>query len=138
MARLQAKVVFAARLDRAAVDVGADPEVDADGAGVEVHAFFAVVHVLEVLLEQGDVDDLAGDEGGVVEGGGEGFGVGVGTGTWRVDGLLERRKGYIYTALGVPGGGGQGWDEPPAVPSATWVVPAQPNEVVSELPSGKP
>ena len=103
-------------MDRAAVDVGADPEVDADGAGVEVHAFFAVVHVLEVLLEQGDVDDLAGDEGGVVEGGGEGFGVGVGAGTWRVDGLLEGRKGYIYIQLwgtrGGGGGGGRGGRDP--------------------------
>ena len=103
-------------MDRAAVDVGADPEVDADGAGVEVHAFFAVVHVLEVLLEQGDVDDLAGDEGGVVEGGGEGFGVGVGAGTWRVDGLLEGRKGYIYIQLWGTrggGGGGEGGGDPP-------------------------
>ena len=63
----------------AAVDVTADPEVEADGGGVEVHAGFAVVHVLEVLLEEGDVDDFAGDEIWVVEGGGEGFGVGVGS-----------------------------------------------------------
>lgn len=39
---------------------------------------------------------------------------------------------------------GRGWEgkkglnEPPAVPSATWVVPEQPKEVVSEGPSGKP
>lgn len=62
----------------AAVDVGADPEVDADGARVEVHAFLAVVHVLEVFAQEGDVDDFAGGKVGVVEGGGEGFGVGVG------------------------------------------------------------
>ena len=37
-----------------------------------------MVHVLEVFLQEGDVDDFAGDEVGVVEGGGEGFGVGVG------------------------------------------------------------
>ena len=69
-----------------------------------------MVHVLEVLLEEGDVDDLAGDEGRVVEGGGEGFGVGVGAGTWRVDGLLEGRgKGYIYIQLwGTRGGKGGG------------------------------
>ena len=42
-----------------------------------VVAGFAVVVVLEVLLEVGDVDDLAVLEGGVVHGGGEGFGVGV-------------------------------------------------------------
>ena len=33
---------------------------------------------------------------------------------------------------------GKGLNEPPAVPSATWVVPEQPKEVVSEGPSGKP
>lgn len=33
-------------------------------------------------------------------------------------------------------GGAEGLDEPPAVPSCTWVVPEQPNEVVSEGPSG--
>ena len=42
-----------------------------------------MVHVLEVLFEEGDVDDFAGGEAGVVEGGGEGFGVGVGSVTLR-------------------------------------------------------
>ena len=37
-----------------------------------------MVHVLEVLLEEGDVDDLAGGEGGVVESGSEGLGFPVG------------------------------------------------------------
>ena len=83
LARLQAEILFAGDLRRSTVDVGADPEVDAGGGRVEFHAFFAVVHVLEVLLEEGDVDDFAGGEAGVVEGGGEGFGVGVGPVTWR-------------------------------------------------------
>ena len=52
----------------AAIDIGPDPEVDARGGGVEVHAFFAVVHVLEIFLEEGDVDDFARGEVGVVEG----------------------------------------------------------------------
>ena len=77
LARFQTKRIFAGDLFLPAVDVGADPEVDADGAGVEFHAFLAVVHVLEVFLEERDIDDFAGDEVGVVEGGGEGFGVGV-------------------------------------------------------------
>ena len=81
--RLQAEILFARDLRRSTVDVGADPEVDAGGGRVEFHASFAVVHVLEVLLEEGDVDDFAGGEAGVVEGGGEGFGVGVGSVTLR-------------------------------------------------------
>lgn len=76
----------------AAVDVGADPEVNAGGGGVHFHASLAVVHVLEVFLEEGDVDDFAGDEVGVVEGGGEGFGVGVGSVTFeKEEVLLEKR-----------------------------------------------
>ena len=41
-----------------------------------------MVHVLEVLLEEGDVDDFAGGEGGVVESGSEGLGVGVTAVAW--------------------------------------------------------
>ena len=36
-----------------------------------------MVHVLEVLLEEGDVNDFAGGEGGVIESGSEGLGVSV-------------------------------------------------------------
>ena len=43
-----------------------------------------MVHVLEIFLEQREVDDFAGDEIGVVEGGCEGFGVGVGAVTLRM------------------------------------------------------
>lgn len=42
-----------------------------------------MVHVLEVFLEEGEIDDFAGDEVGVVEGGGEGLGIGVGAVTLR-------------------------------------------------------
>ena len=82
LSRLETKCVLAGNLLGAAVDVAADPEVDAGGGWVEGHAFLAVVHVLEVLLEEGEVDDFAGGEGGIVEGGGEGFGVGVGAVAW--------------------------------------------------------
>ena len=41
-----------------------------------------MVHVLEVLLEEGDVDDFAGGEGGVVESGSEGLGVSVTAVAW--------------------------------------------------------
>ena len=51
LTRFQTKSIFAGDLFLPSVDVGADPEVDADGAGVEFHAFLAVVHVLEVFLE---------------------------------------------------------------------------------------
>lgn len=78
MTCFQAKSVLAVDLILAAVDVGADPEVNAGGGRVEGHAFLAVVHVLEILLEEGDVDDFAGGEGGIVEGGGEGLGISVG------------------------------------------------------------
>lgn len=92
LARFQPKGVFAVDLVLAAIDIGADPEVDAGGGGVESHAFFAVVHVLEVLLEEGEVDDFAGGEVGVVEGGGEGFGVGVGAVAWMVVSVDARKK----------------------------------------------
>ena len=36
-----------------------------------------MVHVLEVLLEEGDVDNFAGGEGGIVESGSEGLGISV-------------------------------------------------------------
>ena len=91
LARLEAKVLFARDLGLSAVDVGADPEVDAGGGRVQFEASFAMVHVLEVLLEEGDVDDFAGGEVGVVERGGEGFGFGVGTVTWGLDAPLEKR-----------------------------------------------
>lgn len=84
LARFQPERVFAVDLFLSAIDVAADPEVDADGAGVEILAFFAVVHVLEIFLEQGEVDDFAGDEVGVVQGGGEGLWVGVGAVAWGV------------------------------------------------------
>ena len=64
--RLQAEILFARDLRRSTIDVGADPEVDAGGGRVQFQAFFAVVHVLEVLLEEGDVYDFAGWEVGVV------------------------------------------------------------------------
>ena len=78
LSRFQSKAFLAGDLFLPAIDVGADPEIDAGGGGVHFHAPLAVVHVLEVFLEEGDVDDFAGGEVGVVEGGGEGFGVGVG------------------------------------------------------------
>lgn len=54
-------------------------------------------------------------------------------------GLLEGEgKGINIQLWGTRGGGEGGGDEPPAVPSVTLVLPEQPNEVVSELPSGKP
>ena len=81
--RFQPKILFAGDLFLSTVDVGADPEVDAGGGGVHFHAAFAVVHVLEVLLEEGDVDDFAGGEVGVGKGGGEGFRVSVGSIAWR-------------------------------------------------------
>ena len=93
LVRFQPKSVFAGDLLLTAVDVGTDPEVDAGGAGVEFHAFLAVVHVLEIFLEERDVDDLAGDEVGVVEGGGEGFGVGVRSVTLRDCTIREKNKG---------------------------------------------
>ena len=67
-----------------AIDIGSDPEVDPGGLGVDLHAVFAVVHVLEVFLEEGNVDDFAGDEVGIVQGSSEGFGVGVGAVALRV------------------------------------------------------
>ena len=84
----------------AAVDVGADPEIDADGAGVEIHTFFAVVHVLEVLVQQGYVDNLTGDKIGVVESGGEGLGIGVGAVTLKMM-LLGMIQGELW---GMDGG----------------------------------
>ena len=51
LAGFQSEREFAVGLFLSAVDVGADPEVDADGAGVHLLACFAVVHVLEVFLE---------------------------------------------------------------------------------------
>lgn len=65
LARFQSVCIFTGDLLRSAIDVGPDPEVDAGGFGVQHVAFFAVVHVLEVFLEQGNVNDLAGDEVGV-------------------------------------------------------------------------
>ena len=58
-----------------------------------------MIHVLKVFLEQGDVDDFAGNKVGVVEGGGKSFGVGVGAVTLRVSAVrkkgipLKRREG---------------------------------------------
>lgn len=91
-----------------------------------------MVHVLEVFLEEGNVDDFAGDEVGVVEGGGEGFGVGVGSVTFKKEVLLADR--YKMERGGILEKSCQ--DLPPAVPSVTCWVPEQPNEVVSEGPSG--
>lgn len=62
-----------------------------------------MVHVLEVLSQQGDVDDFAGDEVRVVEGGGEGFGVGVGA-----DALNALLGSEGYTFVGGKGGLGLG------------------------------
>ena len=83
LALFQSEGVFAIDLGLATVDVRADPEVDADGTGVEFHAFLAVVHVLEIFLEEGEIDDFAGDKVRVVEGCREGFRVGVGAVTLR-------------------------------------------------------
>lgn len=47
----------------------------------------------------------------------------------------KKRSSFFFVE---EGGRQKGLDEPPAVPSATWVVPEQPKEVVSEGPSGKP
>ena len=94
LARLQPVREFAVGLLRAAIDVAADPEVDADGVGVENHALLTVVHVLEVFLEKRDVDDFAGDEVGVVEGRGEGLGAGVGAVTCRVVLLDHDRRSF--------------------------------------------
>lgn len=91
LARFQSERVLAVDLFLSAIDVGADPEVDADGAGVKIHAFLAVVHVLEVFLEEGEVDNFAGNEVGVVEGGGEGFGVAVRAVTLNAQVLLDPR-----------------------------------------------
>ena len=56
----------------AGLRVGADPEVEVGLAGVEVGvALLALVAVLEVFLEVGDVDDLAHGELLVVHGRGE-------------------------------------------------------------------
>ena len=132
LARFQTESIFASDLLLSAIDVGADPKVDADSAGVQFHAFLAVVHVLEVFLEERDVDDFAGDEVGVVEGGGEGFGVGVRSVT--LGRLYNQRKeqGYSFGERREK----SGQDLPPAVPSVTFWVPEQPKEVVSEGPSG--
>ena len=43
-----------------------------------------MVHVLEVFLEQGNVNNFARDEVGVVESGREGFGFGVGSVTLKM------------------------------------------------------
>ena len=71
-----------------------------------------MVHVLEVFLEEGDVDDFAGGEGGVVEGGGEGLGISVSAVAWGLL-LVGERKGCnsvggdgIGYILGEGGGAG--------------------------------
>lgn len=51
-----------------------------------------MVHVLEVFLEEGDVDDFAGGKIRIGEGSSEGFGVSVGAVAWRVISAGESRK----------------------------------------------
>ena len=56
-----------------------------------------MVHVLEVLLEEGYVDDFTGGEGGVVESGSEGLRVSVSAVAWD---LLSVREEKQCTSVG--------------------------------------
>ena len=67
-----------------------------------------MVHVLEVLLKEGEVDDFAGREGGVVLSGSEGLGVSVSAVAWDLSlvgeekqckSVGEERKGGARTNL---------------------------------------
>lgn len=84
----------------AGLRVGADPEVEVSHAGVKVGvALLALVTVLEVFLEVGDVDDLAHGELLVVYGRGEEAGVVVRAIACHSQSVLHGRHGTKFCGL---------------------------------------